>query len=221
MKYSLLYLLLILFSVSCDINQKDIAPEDEFVKIFNHPDEQLRFFPQSVKEFPGNGFIILSGVKSDTAENEFPTSYLIGTNTLGELKWISENNFLAPEGKLIRNSSGLSYVAMDNQFNGLGLDIDISSGQIIRQAPLDVKLPLFSFAGERGDILILGHDVISRASKISLFNPAFEQLRTVELNINTDLQNIIQKHLNKSGKQYPFFIGEFNNNPGSGFFVNC
>ncbi len=221
MKKLIYFLTLLVFSTSCDINQKDIAPEDEFVKIFSHPDEQLRFFPQSVEELAGVGYVILSGVKSDTAENEFPSSFLIGTNTVGELLWSDENNYLAPEGRLLKNGSGLSYVAMDNQFNGIGLNIDISSGQIIRTVPLDLKMPLYSFVNQRGDFLILGHDFVNRASKISLFSKEFNQLRTASLNINTDLQNTVQKHLNKSGKEYPFFIGEFRDNPGSGFYVNC
>ena len=221
----LLYLiyLMVLASLagSCDINQKDVSPEEEFVKIFNHPDEQLRFFPQSVEESDQGGFIILSGVKSDTAENEFPSSYLIGTDKQGKLIWNDENNYLAPEGRLLKKDDGMSYVAMDNQFNGVGLDIDVNTGQVIRQVPLDLKMPLFSYVSSRGDFLVLGHDFINRASKISLFSKDFDPLRKASLNINTDLQNIVQKHLNKSGKQYPFFIGEFLDNPDAGFFVNC
>lgn len=222
MKYLLLlFIASIIITSSCDINQKEVNPEDEFVKIFSHPDEQLRFYPQSVEEIPGTGFIILSGVKSDTSKNEFPASFLIGTNSRGELLWSNENSFLSPEGRLLKNGSGLSYVAMDNQFNGIGIEIDIHSGQITRQVPLDVKMPLYSYPGSRGDFLIYGHDFINRASKISLFSRDFSLLRTASLNINADLQNIIQKHLNKSGKQYPFFIGEFTDNPSSGFYVNC
>ena len=208
------------FITSCDLKQDKIKPEDEFIKIFNHPDEQLMFFPQSVVELPGKGYVILSGLKADTAEIEFPTSYLIGTTKRGELLWSSENAFLAPEGQLLMNGSGLSYVAMDNQYNGVGLDIDISSGEVTRQTALDIKMPLYSYAGNSG-FLVLGHDVINRTSPIKLYNHNFEKQREVDLNINTDLQNLVQKHLNKSGKQYPFFIGEFSNNPGSGYFVNC
>lgn len=218
---SIYFLVIASLIASCDINQKDISPEGEFVKIFNHPDEQLRFFPQSVEELDNGGFIILSGVKSDTAENEFPSSHLIGTDKQGRLIWSDENNYLAPEGRLLKKDNGMSYVAMDNQFNGVGLDIDVTSGQVTRQVPLDLKMPLFSYVNSRGDFLVLGHDFISRASKISLFSKEFDPLRTTSLNINTDLKNIVQKHLNKSGKQYPFFIGEFFDNPDPGFFVNC
>src|SRR6056297_2008123 len=91
---------------SCDINQRDISPEGEFVKIFNHSDEQLRFFPQSVEESDQGGFIILSGVKADTAENEFPSTYLIGTDKQGKLIWSDENNYLAPEGRLLKKENG-------------------------------------------------------------------------------------------------------------------
>jgi hypothetical protein len=212
--------LLLVGILSCDINQKDIKPEDEFVKIYHHPDEALRFFPQSVEQISDGGYVILCGVKSDTAENEFPTSYLIGVNSAGEISWTDENSFLAPEGKLLKNGNSLSYVAMDNQFNGMGLEIDVQSGQILRQVPLDLKMPLYSYAGNSG-FLVLGHDFINRSSEISLYSTEFTKLREAGLNINTDLQNIVQKHLNKSGKQYPFFIGPYSGNPGAGYFVNC
>lgn len=221
-KLNLLPILLIVLSMSsCDLNQSDISPADEFVKIYNHPDENLRFFPQSVIEMPGQGFIILSGISSDSIDNEFPTSFLIGTNNKGEINWKSENNNLAPEGKLIREGSVLSYIAMDNQLNGVKVEIDPASGQLLNQTILDLKMPLFTLKSSSGNILVLSHDFINLASKLSLYSKDFTLLRSESLNINTDLQNNIQKHLNKSGKQYPFFIGEFDGEMENGFFVNC
>ena len=217
------YLILILVFVgfSCDINQKEIKPEDEFLKIFNHQDEQLKFFPQSVTEIENSGYLVLSGVKSDSSDNEFPTSYIFSTDQQGELNWVNENNYLAPEGLLINNGSSVSYAAMDNQLNAIMVDIELGEGQMIGQKSLEMKMPLCFYKSSSGNILGLGFDFVNRVSRISLYNSSFDMIRTANLNINTDLQNLVQKHLNKSGKQYPFFIGEYSLNSGNGYFVNC
>ena len=72
----LLFLGLTVLVYGCEINQQDILPSDEFVKIYNHPDEGISFYPVGVTEIKGSGFLILSGVKADSSDIEFPASFV-------------------------------------------------------------------------------------------------------------------------------------------------
>ena len=68
--------ILLLILSGCEINQNEIMPEDGFMKIYNHPDEQLALYPESVLELPEGGYIFISAVKDENAEIEYPYAYL-------------------------------------------------------------------------------------------------------------------------------------------------
>jgi len=68
---------------------------------------------------------------------------------------------------------------------------------------------------------VLGYDFVTRSSWISKFNSSFTLQRSTKLPINTDLEYLVQRHLNKTGQDFPFYIGEYNNSSGIGYYVNC
>jgi hypothetical protein len=216
----LIYLFLLILVPSCDIFQKDIQPEDGFLKIYNHPDESLEFYPQGVVETENRDFIILSGLKSDSAEAEFPTSYLISANPAGELNWSAQNDFRAPEGKLFVHGSDVRYIAMDEQLDGYMVEISAIDGQVTGQASLGVEMPLSSYEGSSGNIMVLSYDIVGMASNISLFGSNLSLVHSTNIDINKEMQNEVQKYLNKSGNDYPFFIGEYSDG-SAGYYVNC
>ena len=71
--------LLLLLLSACEINQDEILPEDGFIKIYNHPDEQLALFPESLVEMPDGGYIFITAVKDENAEIEYPYTSLSRT----------------------------------------------------------------------------------------------------------------------------------------------
>ena len=209
-----------LFS-SCEINQKEVLPEDGFTKIYNHPEEILSFYPESVVELAGGGFVFISSVKDETAEIEYPRAYMVRTSATGEVEWTMTYDWLAPASNLIQQGGTIGFVAMNQQFEASVILIDPASGNITGQHSLEMTMPLYAYTDAQGNLIVLGYDFVSRSSWISKYNSSFALQRSNQLPINTDLEYLIQRHLNKTGQDYPFFIGEYSNTSGTGYYVNC
>lgn len=213
--------ILLLVLPACEINQSDIMPEDGFVKIYNHPDEELALFPESVVEMPDGGYIILSSVKDENADIEYPYTSMLRTTSSGVVSWTMDYQWLAPTSKLILQNGNLSFVAMDQQFNAYVITIDPNNGSESAQHALDISMPLYSYTDEQGNLLVLGYDFVTHSSWIARYNSSYQLQQSNRLHVNTDLEYLVQRHLNKTGQDYPFFIGAYTNNSASGYFVNC
>ncbi len=206
---------------SCELNQKNISPTDNFVKIYNHPDENLAFFAESVLQLP-DGYLILSGLKNYNDNlNEYPTTSLIKTNALGEVIWSNETDWRAPVANLLTFNGATGFVAMNTSEEAFFIEVNTENGNLSGRALLDLKMPLAAFVNSDGNLVVLSYDYISWSSVISLFSPSLTELNSVSLFVGDDLVVPVQKHLNKAGTQFPFFIGEWQNESLSGFFINC
>lgn len=214
--------ILLLLTVSgCEINQDEIMPEDGFVKIYNHPEETLAFYPESVVELTDGGYLILSAVKDENSDIEYPYTSLVRTTSSGELTWSVYYDWLAPTSKLILQNGNVAFVAMNEQFDAYVVRIELGSGQETDQYNLDLTMPLYSYTDEQGTLVVLGYDFVTHASSISRYNSSYQLERSTQLSVNTDLEYLVQRHLNKTGQDYPFFIGAYSNTSGTGYFVNC
>ncbi len=213
-------LVLILFS-SCEISQKDFNPETDFIKIFNDPNEAHSYFPVSIKELKGEGYIILTGIKNDSLEIEYPKAGLIKISKTGKVIWTRQTNWLAPVNEVFISGREAIFVAMNGQSLASVISFDVENGEIKKETSLDIALPLAAKRSVSGKLIVLSYDNISRSSIITSYSEIFAKENSLELKINTDLQNIIQKHLNKSGTQYPFFITEWNYEQEMGYMINC
>jgi hypothetical protein len=220
-KYIIYILSIVILVSGCEVDQKDIQPENEFIKIYNHPDTEIAYHPAGIVELPGGGYLILSGVKVDTSIIEFPHVNLIKTNSTGEVEWTRDYDLYAPSPTLFQRSGSVGFVAMDLMLNAYAVEITTSNGDVSSQHDLQLTMPLYSHVDRQNNLLVLGYDFISRSSWISLFDGSFGLQRSVKLNVNEDLENQVQKHLNKSGRQFPFFIGEWTDGSQSGYYVNC
>lgn len=216
-----LFAILLLIVSGCEINQKEIMPEDGFVKIYNHPDKELALLPESVVELPGGGYLFISAVKDENADIEYPYTSLVRTSSSGEVTWTMEYDWLAPTSGLIVQNGAVGFVAMNQQFDAYVVLIDPGNGSVTDQHALDLTMPLYSYSDDQGNLVVLGYDFVTRSSWISKYNSSFQLERSNMLSVNTDLEYLIQRHLNKMGQDYPFFIGSYSNSSGSGYFVNC
>ena len=216
-----IFVILLLLSTACEINQKEIMPEDGFVKIYNHPDEKLALFPESVIELPDGGYIFISAVKDENADIEYPYTSLVRTSSSGEVVWTMEYDWLAPTSKLILRNGSVGFVAMNQQFEAFAILIDPDNGLETAQHALDMTMPLYSYNDDQGNLVVLGYDFVTRSSWISRYNSSFQLERSTMLPVNTDLEYLVQRHLNKTGQDYPFFIGSYSNSSGTGYYVNC
>jgi len=214
-------MLSILALTGCEINQKEVLPEDGFVKIYNHPDEQLAFYPESVIELEGGGYLFLSAVKDETSEIEYPSVWLTRVSARGEVEWSRDHDWLSPAPRLFRSGSRIGFVAMNEEFEAHLVWIDGSSGEITGTDPLEVTMPLVAYQDGQGKLLVLGYDFVSRSSWIARYSTSLAMERFIQLPVNTDLEYLIQRHLNRTGQDFPFFMGEFDNGAEHGYFVNC
>ncbi len=205
----------------CELSQKEIQPEDGFLKIYNHPEETLSFYPESVVELPGGGYLFISAVKDEDSEIEYPYTQIVRTGKTGSVEWTETYDWLAPASRLFTRGSTIGFVAMNQQFEASAVMVDPGSGAVTSIHPLDITMPLYAFTDKGGDLVVLGYDFVTRSSWVSRYNSSFTLQRNNKLPINTDLEYLIQRHLNKTGQDYPFYIGEYSNGSGTGYFVNC
>jgi len=212
---------LAIFFNGCEINQKEVLPEDGFTKIYNHPEEILSFFPESVIEMSGGGFLFIAAVKDETSDIEYPYTYLVRTSSEGVVEWTMTYDWLAPCSKLIQQGGSIGFVAMNQQFEAYVVKVNPADGTVTGQHALEMTMPLYSYTDTQGNLVVLGYDFVTRSSWISKFNSSFALQRSNKLSINTDLEYLVQRHLNKTGQDFPFYIGEYSNNSGTGYFVNC
>ena len=218
----IIYILAAAILVSgCEVDQKDIQPENEFIKIYNHPDQQIAYHPAGLVQLPDGGYLILSGVKVDTSIIEYPHANLIKTGSTGEVEWTMDYGFYAPTPRLFQRSGSVGFVAMDLQLNAYAVEINTSTGEVTGQHDLGITNPLYSFVDRQNNLLVLGYDYVARSSWISLYDGSFGLQRSIKVNVQEDLENQVQKHQNKSGTQFPFFMGEWTEGSQSGYYVNC
>jgi hypothetical protein len=216
-----LFILLVIGSSACEINQKEILPEDGFLKIYNHPEEQLAYYPESVVELPGGGFVFLSAVKDENDEVEYPYTNLVRATASGEVSWSLDNDWRAPASNLMLINGSVAFVAMNQQFDAYLILVNPSTGLVTEQYNLEMTMPLYAHMDSQGSLVVLGYDFVTRSSWISKYNSSYQVQRSNKLPVNTDLEYLVQRHLNKTGQDYPFFIGEYSSAPASGYSVNC
>jgi len=222
MKRIIIYTLLgILVSAGCGIDQKEVSAGDEFLKIYNHPEETLAFYPESVAQISGGEYLYLSAVKDEASDIEYPTSFLVRTDAAGVVEWSQTYDWLAPASDLFIRGNAALFVAMDAQLNAYAVLVDPASGDISGQHDLQMTMPLYAYGDQQGNLLVLGYDFVSRSSWISKYNSSFELIRSNKLAVNADMELMIQRHLNKTGENFPFFIGEYATATASGYYLSC
>lgn len=219
-QYILLTIIFIGFS-ACEINQKDLKPEDEFVKIYNDPDENLAWYPVAICQTSDKGFLIVNAVKSDTAVIEYPTATIIKVNAIGEVVNTVTTSWLAPAQGIFTTDNGFGFVAMDNLNNANLITVNSDNGEIESEVDLDLTMPLACITSFQGNNVVLGYNYVSRNSIIALFNSSGGLINKTELNVNEDMMAQLQYHMNRTGTELPFFIGEWKNESIGGYFVNC
>jgi hypothetical protein len=213
--------LLLFLTGSCEINQKEVLPEDGFLKIYNHPDERLSFYPEGIIELDGGGYLTLSAVKDEEAEIEYPTTYLVRTSSSGEVVWSNSLDWLAPSATLFHSGNQVGFVAMNQQFEAHVILVNPSDGGIASTHPLELTMPLVAKKDQHGNLVVLGYDFVTRSSWIASYSENFILQRSSQLSVNTDLEYLVQRHLNKTGQEFPFFIKEYQTPDGNGYCVNC
>ena len=205
----------------CELKQKDYVKGEEFIKIYNDSETAKKYYPSGVMQTSDNGYIVVSGIKYDTAETEFPNTSVFKADEYGKLEWSNESQWFAPVNKIYSAGNKTGFIAMDGGLEGSLAIIDPESGEITDVYGLGLTMPL-AFYSDDEQLVVLGYNYISRSSIIKIYNTStLQQLNSIELTVNSDVRNLIQRHLNKSGEMFPFFIGKWEQGNNKGYYVNC
>jgi hypothetical protein len=213
-------LCLVLFS-ACEIKQKDYKPGSDFIKIYNDSDVSKKYFPAGIAETPDHGFLVLSGLKDDSSEVEFPGVSIFKTNDIGEVEWVTQSSLIAPASGVLHTPQISGYIAMDGSNEGFLVSINLADGSETDRKALGLTMPL-AFYHSHEQLVVLGYDYIQRASVLNVYSlPGLRLQQSTLLNVNEDVRLPIQRHMNKTGKELPFFVGQWDHGNASGFFANC
>jgi hypothetical protein len=219
-------LMMILYTgllISCDVKKSNVDPSEEFSKIYDHPDMNMAFYPIDAEQTSDGGFLILS-VYTDTALSTFPLIYLIKTGRAGEKLWETwvDKAYCSAVPSLIPSDNNYLFVCMDavNQETRV-LQVNTSSGDISEFKTGALHYPLYCMKDSQGNIIVLNFDREKRISILSQYTDAFAEKWSLEFGIIDDVKSQIETHLAKTGRQFPFFIGEAGTSAISHYFVNC
>lgn len=209
--------------ISCDIKKSDVEPSEEFAKIYDHPDMNLEFYPVDLAQTDDGGFLILS-LYTDTTLSTFPLIYLLKTDNAGVKQWEYwvDKAYSSAVPALIPSGSDFYFVCMDavNQETRV-MQVNTLAGEVAEFMPLLLQYPLYTMQDVEGNIMILNFDRQRRTSILTQYSAAFAEQWSLEFGIIDDVKSQIENHLARTGKQYPFFIGEVGSPARSHYFVNC
>ncbi len=219
----LLYLFGIIGLLSCEINQRNVKPKNEFSKIFHYADERISFFPAGICETNDDGYLYISARKSDTAIVEYPQTILVKLDEAGVLVWSVESEWYSPIACFELSDGSFAYIAADAAQNSWLIRVDPSTGKETGSEELDITMPLAAKVLKNGNLVVLGYDYINRLSVVSMYSikEGVSNLAKAHMPVNTDEIGLVLEHLNKSGQESPFFIGEWGDDNHVGVFVNC
>jgi hypothetical protein len=207
----------------CDIKKSKADPSDSFSAVYDHPDVNLSFYPVDMVQTHDGGFLVLS-VYTDTALSTFPLIRLMKTDKTGALvrEQVVDAAYCSAVPALIPNGSSWRFLCMDavNQNTKL-MEVDDALTSVSKLDDLAGKYPLYLFADNSDNFLVLSFDRIARTSVLTLYTSSGEQEWQSSYNINEDYKNQIETHLKKAGRQFPFFILQSGESTASHYLVNC
>lgn len=208
---------------SCDIKKSNAVPSASFSMIYDHPDQDLSFYPVDMVQTADKGYLVLS-VYTDTSLSTFPLIRLMKTDPNGIMirELLVDASYCSAVPSLFSHGAAWRFVCMDAVNQNIKLmQVDEVISGIEEVAALEGKYPLFLYADSQDDFLVLSFDRIARTSVLAKHSPDGQQHWKKQYNINEDVKYQVESHLRKSGKIYPFFIGEADRGNLTHYFVNC
>ncbi len=225
-RYLVKLICLLILASGCDIKKSDVAPNNNFMRVYDDGDFSASYYPLDMVQTADNGFLILAGIKLDTAASLWKQSpYLMKTDDNGIKIWETRLNlpYVSPIPGILKSKDTYYTVCMDNlTLETQVLQIDLNSGNTSLYKTLPVKYPLYAYITSNNDFIILSFDVVTRKSSITTYDANFTEQWQSNLDIVEDVRYQIIDHLNKTGLTFPFFIGELKENElVTGYYVNC
>lgn len=216
-------LCILMYATSCDIKKSDADPSASFTAVYDHPDMDLSFYPIDMVQTSDAGFLVLS-VYTDTVLSTFPLIRLMKTDKSGTLirEELVDEAYCSAVPSLVQNGNMWQFVCMDavNQ-NVKLMEVSEDLSGIAEVSELSGKYPLYLYADSRHDFVVLSFDRIARTSVLTKYTDDGAQLWQVSFNIIEDYKNLVETHLKKGNRQFPFFIEQAGSPDITHYLVNC
>ncbi len=212
-------------SISCDIKKSNLSPDIYFTRVFTDNNISHTYYPVDITETEDHGFLIVSGLYDSDSLN-YPKVHLLKTDPEGNMAWTytSDPSVMSPTPSILEVGSSFYLVSMENNLDANLYEIDqgTNQGSLEFVQELNIKNPLYAYSGNNDNIVLLSYDIVSNNSVITGFDASFSQQWSTQLRAITDVQYNVRYHLNKEGKEYPFYIGEIlTNNLITHYHINC
>ena len=212
MKKLLSILPILIVVAACDIrDNKDIVPNEQFVKIYDRNDFSAAVSSLDVEELPDGGFIVLGRRRVDAYD--FLGTYLMKADELGE--YVSENDlsndYAHPIGELTYVNGSLFFFAMSPAtLETFLLEIN-TDGVLVNETPIGLTYPQYA-AFDNGNFILLSYDHESKESVLSIVGTdgSISQSARFTIGSGDEVEAPIISHFTRTGKPLPFFSGRMN-----------
>jgi hypothetical protein len=213
---------LIVLVSGCDVKKnKDVKPQEDFLKIYDDQSFSASYTPIDIQQTSDEGYIILAKTRIDASS--FYGIYLLKADKNGN--FVSENKvastYVSPGNSLMKVGGSFYFFCMNNTSLAtvlMSVDENIAT-TTVKELP-GILYPLSSYLEEStGNFLLQSYDRDDKATLVSKINTSGVVLDSLVFNIgygNFDVEEPIIDHLTGNGKQLPFLAGSMGN--GTYFF---
>ncbi|MCU4174897.1 hypothetical protein [Carboxylicivirga sp. N1Y90] len=210
-KQFILSLSLILL-VACNSSETDVAPDYNFMKVYDNADIEINYYPVDALETKDGSIVVLSAL-NDIQNTNFPTIHIMKTSASGKVIWETPiaPSYVSPVPNLMLANDQVRFVCMDDtSFDTKIIGINLNNGDITELGSLDESYPLAAhYNSDNQTTVILSYDAIGTSSIITGLNASFTQLFRASTATNKDFSYDIFRHLKKQRTPFPFFINSF------------
>lgn len=239
MKYNkILFLIIGIVLVQCDIKNSDIENDQSFIRIFNDEDLNNDYHPLDVVKL-NDGFLILSTRIRDsiTYTYEYHIPFVVKTDLEGNVEWTAAGSspYVSPIPDILEVNGGFYFFALhETSLEPSLFEIDLSSQgmDLIEAGDFGSNTyALKSIVDSEGNILLLiNNNNGTRDAELLKISGVPDEIQVNSLAIMENSSNhginvivpTILEHLGHYNKQYPFAIKEYkSNNNVDSYNVNC
>ena len=200
---------------ACDIADNEVEPGVSFVQVYDDRSFTADYDPLDVVQTADGGYLSLAATNAWNV-------YLFQTDADGAFVWETKADeaFVNPLEKLVQlgdqyyvfamNEVTLATVALPVSSDGSSDSSFVEMNEI--QYPLDV------ITTPEGELLVLGYDREARSSTLHKLGADFSVIWEKEYAVEEDMEEEIIRHLSRTGRRLPFFVGTTAD--GSAYYFN-
>lgn len=210
----LLYMIIGMFIVSCDISENEDTPTEEFFRVFDDNSFDASYIPIDIAQTGDGGYIILASNRLESTN--FTGVSLLKVDENGT--FVSQENLneeiVNPVDQLITIDGNHYFLGMNATSLQSILFTVNDSAQVAAQVPLaGLTYPMYLNSDGNG-LLALSYNNFSKStvlSKVSTAGVVDGEQAVYTIGAGSDTEAPIISHFTRTGKQLPFFAGRLSN----------